>query len=102
MTGWIDHGFYNFQPTFFIDLAQANGYEVLLLVIGTIKPFAMVQIKSREHIIELAKSGQLPHNAMIDVAFRKSKDPRDFVAPMQGFYAGALSEEARKAWKTLR
>lgn len=27
--GWIDHGFYNLQPSFFFDLAKYNGYEVL-------------------------------------------------------------------------
>ena len=25
-SGWYDHGFYNFQPTFYLDLAIANNY----------------------------------------------------------------------------
>ena len=27
--GWVEHGFYNVQPSFFFDLAKYNGYEVL-------------------------------------------------------------------------
>ena len=26
--GWVDHGFYNVQPRFFLDLAKYNGYKV--------------------------------------------------------------------------
>lgn len=27
--GWVEHGFYNLQPSFFFDLAKYNGYRVL-------------------------------------------------------------------------
>jgi hypothetical protein len=27
--GWVEHGFYNVQPSFFFDLAKYNGYQVL-------------------------------------------------------------------------
>lgn len=29
MNGWVDHGFYQFSPTFFFDYYHANGYETL-------------------------------------------------------------------------
>lgn len=29
--GWVNHGFYNYHPFFYLDLAQANGYDVLVL-----------------------------------------------------------------------
>jgi hypothetical protein len=32
--GWIDHGFYNVQPTFFFDLAKYNCYEVVSCVLA--------------------------------------------------------------------
>jgi hypothetical protein len=101
-TGWIEHGFYNFNPTFFFDLALANGYEILLMAIAQIKPFVAMEVSKREDVLELAQRGQIPPNAMIDVAFRKPPDERPFAAPMQGYYAGVLSPQAKKAWETLR
>jgi SAM-dependent methyltransferase len=31
---WLNHGFYNYQPTFFYDLADANHYELLGIYLG--------------------------------------------------------------------
>jgi hypothetical protein len=101
MTGWVDHGFYNFQPTFFMDLAQANGYDMLLAVVASLNPFKPIVIRHREQVVELAKAGQLPDNAMIEVALRK-KSAQQFIVPMQGYYAGILSPAARAAWHSLR
>jgi SAM-dependent methyltransferase len=35
--GWIDHGFYNVQPSFFGDLALENGYDVVAAALATPK-----------------------------------------------------------------
>jgi hypothetical protein len=32
--GWIDHGFYNVQPSFFFDLAKYNCYEIVSCVLA--------------------------------------------------------------------
>jgi SAM-dependent methyltransferase len=32
---WLNHGFYNFNPLLFIDLAAANGYEILRLSVAS-------------------------------------------------------------------
>jgi SAM-dependent methyltransferase len=101
MCGWVDHGFFNIQPTFFFDLAAANEYEPLLFVIGSIKPLRIANIKSREQVIALAASGELPSNALIEVAMRRTS-PAEFKTPMQGYYAGALSQQSRNAWRSLR
>jgi hypothetical protein len=29
VNGWVDHGFYQFSPTFFTDFYRANGFEIL-------------------------------------------------------------------------
>ncbi len=33
-TGYLDHGYLNYQPQLFIDLAKANGYEIIEASIG--------------------------------------------------------------------
>ena len=35
--GYINHGFYNFQPGLFYDIARANGYDILRLSVGNTK-----------------------------------------------------------------
>lgn len=102
MTGWFDHGFYNFQPTFFFDVARTNNYEVLAFVIGQLAPLKLIQIKDRDELVDLSASNNLPPNAMINIIMRQAQEPGPFVAPVQGFYAGQVSEKARQAWLTLR
>ena len=33
-TGYLDHGYFNYQPRLFFDLAKANGYEIIEASIG--------------------------------------------------------------------
>ena len=96
--GWIDHGFYNFQPTLFYDLAQANNYDILF-VAGQLNPFKMLQFESREHAIHALSAGELTHNPALFVAFTKPMDDRAFVVPQQGYYDGTVSDEVAQAWK---
>lgn len=42
--GWIDHGFYCFQPTFYWDLAAANRYEPLKVYVCGITPTKLIQM----------------------------------------------------------
>jgi hypothetical protein len=101
-TGWPDHGFYNFQPTFFYDLARANGYEILFTIIGQIEPLKFVAVESHEQIPALFRSGQIPSNSHISVVYRKAAEPREFAVPMQAYYAGVMSPEHEQAWRELR
>jgi hypothetical protein len=100
-TGWPDHGFFNFQPTFFFDLALANQYEILSFVIGRVKPFEYVQVRDREHVPQLIRSGKVPMGSHINVVYRKAGEA-DFVVPMQGYYAGVLGKDSQRAWHELR
>jgi hypothetical protein len=101
-SGWVDHGFYNFNPTFYWDLAAANGYVMQLCVYTEIDPFKLVQLHRRESILELANAGQIGHNSMIYVLLRKPAQHAEFKVPIQGYYAEAISAEAAEAWMTLR
>jgi hypothetical protein len=100
-TGWPDHGFFNFQPTFYFDLARANGYEILSFICGKLKPFAYVQVKHHEEIPQLIRAGKIPAGSHINVVYRKKIDA-GFAVPMQAYYAGALSKESQRAWHELR
>jgi hypothetical protein len=72
-SGWPDHGFYNYQPCFFRDLAKANDYEVVEETVW-------------------AQQAKKPHGVMpaldlgILVALVKTRDA-PFRVPRQGRYA---------------
>lgn len=100
-TGWIDHGFYNFHPTFYYDLAAKNGYEIVSMAMHEIKSRRIFKLEDREHVLRLAAAGSVPNNAMLFVALRK-RGNKPFRIPMQGVYSGALGTEGNAAWRTLR
>ena len=100
-TGWPDHGFFNFQPTFFFDLARANGYEIISVICGKIQPFEYIQVRDHDEIPHLIRAGKIPEGSHINVVYRKSRDS-GFAVPIQAYYAGVLSKESVKAWHELR
>jgi hypothetical protein len=101
-TGWVDHGFYGFNPTFVWDLAASNDYRVCLFVYSEVNPPKIVPLTAREQILHMAKEGQIGQNSMLYVTLRRPDEEKSFRIPMQGFYAGSVSQEAAQAWKTLR
>lgn len=101
-TGWFDHGFYNLQPTFFWDLAQSNSYTVMAHVYAELKPLKLVQLQRRETIIEMVKKQQIGQNGLLYCVLRKPAQDQPFRVPIQGYYAGTISGEAARSWKTLR
>ena len=102
INGWVDHGFVNFQPTLFFDMAEANGYELMVFCLGSIDPFAIHVFASREEVLKFAEDGKLPDNTTFMIILRKGAAESDFVLPIQGYYADSISEKARTAWKKLR
>jgi SAM-dependent methyltransferase len=101
-TGWMDHGFYNFNPTIFWDLARANDYHILVALYAELAPVKIVQLHDREQILAMAQNGQIGTNTMIYVTLRKPAKEMPFQVPIQGYYAGAISRDAAKAWSSLR
>lgn len=101
-TGWFDHGFFNFNPTFYWDLAAANGYDVVLFLYTELTPLKMVQILKREQLAEMVKNGQIGPSSNLYVVFRKSHDNRAFATPQQGYYADTVSDQVREAWMSMR
>jgi hypothetical protein len=101
LTGWIDHGFYTVQPTLFFDLAEMNDYRILGMFVEDLAAKTVVQVHSRDSVVDLAESKSLPDNAMLFTVLRKESD-RPFEVPIQGYYRDALSDRQVKAWKELR
>ena len=54
--GWVDHGFYNFQPTLYFDLAAANDYRIRTICYGAHDPFELISLSTRESVVEFAKA----------------------------------------------
>jgi SAM-dependent methyltransferase len=102
MTGWLDHGFYNFQPTFFFDLAHANDYEMLGLFVCDLSEVKAQKLASRKAAHQMARRFELPENANLFAALRKPMENRPFKSPQQGFYDERLDQEEVEAWRTLR
>jgi SAM-dependent methyltransferase len=100
--GWLDHGFYNIQPTFYADLALANGYAPVAMAIAEIHPPKLVALKNREHILELGLAKALPENGLYYAVLRKGPEESPFRVPMQGYYSGSLSDRAAKLWEEMR
>ena len=100
--GWLDHGFYNFNPTLIADLAVANQYDLLVWMYSELQPFRFVQIKNIEQIHEMKKRGEMRENSMLHAVLRKPQNEQTFVAPMQGYYSGKLSELAVQDWTNLK
>ena len=101
--GWLEHGFYSFNSTFYWDLAIANGYSMLILAYTELQPPRLVQLTRRETIIEFARSGGLGENANLYAVMQKAADGEgQFKTPMQGLYAGNVSAEMLDAWHRMR
>jgi SAM-dependent methyltransferase len=101
-TGWIDHGFYNFQPTVYFDLAAANGYTLHTVCYAVTNPFELQSLNSRDSFAELAKAGKLAPNTMLFGVMTKAAQEAPFRTPMQGYYDGALTKAQVTAWRTMR
>ena len=100
--GWIDHGFYNFNPTFFWDLAATNFYHVCIFLYAELEPPKTVRLTSREQILQMAKNNELGKTAVFLIVLRRPDQAIPFRFPMQGFYAGTISQSAMDDWRALR
>ena len=100
--GWLEHGFYSFNPTFYWDLALANDYAVRILAYTELSPPRLIQLTHRETIVELARDGALGENAILYAVMQKSAAEHPFRIPMQGLYAGTVSHQMVEAWRQLR
>ena len=102
ISGWVDHGFVNLQPTLFFDMAAANSYEIVSFLIGTLDPFSLHGFSAREEILKFCQDDKLPKNPVFFVVLKKGAEEENFRFPMQGYYAETLSNAAKEAWTNMR
>ena len=100
--GWVDHGFYSLHPTLFWDLAEANGYHIPFMLYAEIDPPLLERLNSREAVLAMAKAGRIGRNANLAAVLQRPNAEAPFRVPMQGYYAGRISQEAVDAWSLLR
>ena len=94
MTGWLDHGFFTYSPTFVADLCMANRYSIIAWVVASVSPLSMRQVKNLDEV----HAGQIPANAVMVAVLQKPQFLFGFLTPQQGYYAGGLSKEGHERW----
>ena len=102
LSGWLEHGFYSFNSTFYFDLAQANDYAVEVALYTEWEPLRIVPLADRESIRRLADRDGIGPNSLLYVLLRRPSNEAPFRIPMQGYYAGQLSPQAAAAWREDR
>lgn len=88
--GWIDHGFFNFQPTFYWDLAQYNDYQIISFMLQP-NLNSLVEFSDRAGIIryiqKLASEGHYVNSSNLYAVFKKNNTTsQPFRIPMQSFF----------------
>ena len=103
---WINHGFYNFNPIFFADLAASNDYEILKISLanrdgaelkldGNDFSILFEQIKPNRNdskfnrMVEIAKE-KIGKNILLVVVSKKISN-KNFKTPLQGKYLSDIS-----------
>jgi hypothetical protein len=84
--GYIDHGYYSFQPGLYIDLAAANDYEILGMWINPDGRHDHYLIPWDTNVLKHLDLKATNHTALM-VIMRKNGEG-EFKVPFQGRYAG--------------
>jgi hypothetical protein len=99
-TPWINHGFYNFNPILFRDLAVANRYESNVFIanrngqgveLSGDELFAEKRPKALEAAIDGLLSG-FGRDVMVAAIYKKT-DNKEFAYPFQGKYVSDITGE---------
>ena len=90
MYGAVDHGFYNFHPTFYYDLSLANKYNMNLVgkaTMNEIKCYADRETLTKD-ILTMDKT-----ESYYILSFMKKIYDEEFKIPRQGFYDDNLTNK---------
>ncbi|MGE5417973.1 MAG: hypothetical protein ACM3UZ_14640 [Acidobacteriota bacterium] len=85
--GYINHGFYNFQPCFFRDLASANNYSILDIFGLTTND----QVIRLEEIGDSEECEAVSHVSTVLLGLMRKNSNHEFVMPFQGYYRGGAN-----------
>jgi SAM-dependent methyltransferase len=101
-SGFVDHGFYSFHPTFYWDLAHANGYAVEAALYTQLDPLKLIRLEDRETVSKMSVAKAIGENSLIYVVLRSPAERKPFRIPLQGYYAGTLTPDAQARWGSDR
>jgi len=91
---YVDHGYFNYQPNLFIDLARANGYELLGIWINADPMLA--HLIPWERGIE-ARLQIRSNDVLILVLYRKAADVA-FAVPLQSPYGDTMPTDVMRRY----
>jgi hypothetical protein len=91
--GYIDHGFFNYNPNFFSSLARFNSYEVLGLWLSPTNTATLLPWGKGDMLKHLRVSQDDEHNVGLFCAFRKTSDA-SFCVPFQAAYEPQMTQDS--------
>lgn len=103
--GWLDHGFWQVNPTLIMDLGAANQYKRLVCCYSELDTDRLIWLREpMKEIHHMEREGTLGKNALLYVVWQKTTSDGDvpFKFPMQGQYAGTLTAQERQDWRAMR
>lgn len=93
--GHVDHGFFNYNPNFFCDLARFNAYEILGLWLCPTNSASLIPWAPGGSVLNYLKvSTDTGHDLAIFCLFKKTSDV-DFCVPFQRNYEAGQAPENR-------
>lgn len=101
-TGYIDHGFYNFHPNLFVELARSNKYAMKELWIGTSDGNRIEKIDiaagyyKNNDFVKRFDMNAWNQNLLV-VAIMKKENNNEFKMPFQNMYDGDIADLSIKA-----
>jgi hypothetical protein len=75
---------------------------VSIFLYAELEPPKTVRLTSREQILQMAKKNEIGKTAVFFIVLRRPDQAIPFRFPMQGFYAGTISQSAMNDWHALR
>ena len=98
--GYYDHGFYNYQPTFFFDLALANNYQIFGFWMYDNNKKELINVHKRENYLKLFVRDIHPTYYDNIVLYKtSSKKKEEFRLPTQHIYSKTnITAEEKKLW----
>lgn len=101
-TPWLNHGFYNYNPILFRDLAAANDYEIVLTAIANrwaefIELGEWGFIEKHPTLLIQAVQNLRPRGEVFIVSVLKKTTDREFAFPFQGKYKKDIADGGLRA-----
>lgn len=103
-TPWVNHGFYNYNPIVFRDLAAANGYETVFHWLGnregqfvTITPDEGLYAEKNPPFMPLLRESVPEMSGYFNVVLLMKTSDRPFRVPLQGKYVKDIGDDGVKS-----